>query len=265
LEPAAYMPILISMLLINTKYAGTSVNDLPLMYVDSLLPNSRRLPTPNQTALIVPASDSIMLRHDDFEIPFSSEDILQGTPQERFEWQNGRPHYETGTFRRKDEKSDFYDKYDDTQLFIDLYGGGFELDKSKILEANRHIKYLTSTEIEEKKLTPNAEFISTKNGMELIAYRESRIQLAEYIYDRMAEEFIAFGGINAVKKWWGESLLANREKIYRMCLDTPAESSYRIDGGIKVSHQIQKTKNRPEFGWGEGYYPVYYLRLCLCV
>lgn len=254
LQPEAYMPILISMLLINAKYAGKNVNDLPLMYVDSLLPNSRRLPTPNQAALIVPTSGNIMLRHDDFEIPFTSEDILRGTPQESFEWQNGKPHYETGTFRRKGQKSDFYDAYDDTDLFIELYGDGFELDKSKILEANRHIKYLTSTEIEEKKLTPNAEFISTKNGMELIAYRESRIQLAEYIYDRMAEEFIAFGGINAVKKWWGESLLANREKIYRMCLDTPAESSYRIDGGIKVSHQIQKTKNRPEFGWGEGYY-----------
>lgn len=49
----------------------------------------------------------------------------------------------------------------------------------------------------EEKHNLNAEFVGSKGRMELEAYRNIREQLAEYIRDKMFEEYTAFAGTKA--------------------------------------------------------------------
>lgn len=183
LGPEAYFPIILAMIMLAKKYAGKTL-DSPIKYVDSLLPINAVSLAEGENALIVPENSLVADNHRSLKIAFDNDKILTGEYQKRFNYKdNEQVHYmEKGVYTESGQE------------FVDLYGGGFAYDPNKVLKANSHIKQI---EASEEKHNLNAEFIGSKGRMELEAYRNIREQLAEYIRDKMFEEYTAFAGTKA--------------------------------------------------------------------
>lgn len=248
LKPEAYMPLVIAMLMLNSKYTGYDTSTARLKYIDTLLPNSLALPTPGQAELMIPSASAIALAHKEFAIELTTEDVVTGSKAEEFDGKSrdkypDREWHEFGHFVNPNY-SDFYG-INDAEMFIRLYGEGFELDTSHLLEANHHLKRLTSAELAETKETPNVEFVGTKFKLDMICYWQGRKQLAEYIKDRIAEEYFAFGGPEKANEWWKNIVLARKEQILKMCVAKVEEKEGVIPECIKVKHQT-KAKGYPE-------------------
>lgn len=239
LAPKAYMPLVIAMLLLTNRYTDFDTSQLPIQFVDSLLPVNLALPTPGVQALTVPSNSAIALYHDQLEIGFTAEDVKLGKHNELL----GRPVKE-GAY------SEFYDyTVGDEDIFIELYGKDFQLDISSLLESNRHLKKLTSTELATTKELPNAEFVGTEERMRTIAYMNARTQLASHIRKNMLAAYHQFGGALAVRNWWRETLLQNKDRIYALCVERFHKGdSYKWsdakDENIPWIHMTGDTKDR---------------------
>lgn len=209
LDPDAYLPLVLGMVMLSSKFSGRDLFEYPLKFTDSLLSINVALPVPGETALSIPENSAIAVAHRNLEINLSSESVLAGTRGKQFDYQENRQKsgLETGVFPEKEN------------LFVKLYGEGFELDVSKLLEANPQLKRLTSAEIAVRDEAPNVEFVGTRDRMEMIAYMNARKQLAEYIRDKMFEEYQQFGGVAAVRQWWENALKASKDKVFRMCCE----------------------------------------------
>ena len=255
MEPAAYTPLIVSMMLINSKYTGFDISTERVKYIDTLLPQSLALPTPGVNALVIPSNSEIALTHREYAIELTSDDILNGTKSKKFDSYSNRDdekysYDEYGTFPTGREE--YMGDKSDADLFIQLYGAGFELDCTHILESNYHLKRLTSSGLEATEETANVEFVGTKRRLDLIAYQQGRKQLAEYLKDQIAKEFYDFGAIQGMRTWWMDSLLANKEKVIDWCIKCFAESN-DLPKGVRVKHQIQ-SRGRPELEIGESWY-----------
>ena len=249
LHPKAYMPLIIAMLMLNAKYTGFDLSGERLKYIDSLLPNSLALPTPGAKELMVPSGSAIALQHKEFSIQLTTADVVDGTHGAEFDWRNREKHpeYSHDEFGHFDTSvaTEYFSFKNDSQLFVSLYSDGFELDTNRLLEANQHLKRLTSSELATTELTPHVEFVGSKRKMDLVAYQQGRAQLAEYIKDRIAEEYFAFGGPEAVDKWWEETVLANKETILKWCIAKSTEQEGVIPQGVRVNFQ-ENSKGRIE-------------------
>lgn len=204
LTPDAYFPLILGMVMLTQKYAGCTLDDLPLKYTDSLLPVNILSPATEEMALTVPTGSQLALTHKELVLDFTPENVLDGSLAARFDSASNRTHHytETGTFKNYN------------QLLVDLYGKGFTFDASTLLEANQHLKLTDGSQKED--LTPNSEFVGTQIRMEMQAYINVRQALAEYMRDRIYEEYMTFGGIGAVKAWWRKKLDEHRETIYQL-------------------------------------------------
>ena len=208
LEAKAYMPLLLAMILLNTKYANTDTAEMQIKYVDSLLAVNVEHPAVGSTALIIPDKSAVAAVNRNLDVAFSAESIMSAKPAVRFDHRtagNDAHYTEKGVFPQEEN------------IFIKLYGNGFTVDTTSLLEANTHLKRLTAGAGEDQ--TPNAEFVGTERRMAMVAYKRAREQLAEYIRDRMYEEYTSFGGKDAVKSWWNTSVQANKEKLFAMCAE----------------------------------------------
>ena len=65
---------------------------------------------------------------------------------------------------------------------------------------------------------PNSEFVGDQARMELQAYYAVRKELAEYMRDRIHEEYVAYGGVETIKEWWRAVLKKNAETIDRLAI-----------------------------------------------
>lgn len=211
LKPQAYLPLVIAMALLRNRYENFDVADMPLQFVDSLLPVNLALPLPGTEALAVRDTSMIARVNRELRLDFTTEDIMNGSFNDLL----GRPKtvydpiYEPHLNYKPGEEN----------IFIQVYGDGFELDPSKLMESNRHLKAMTSAELATTKLTPNAEFVGSAERMKQIAYKNGRQQLAEYIRDKMFQEYTAIGGSPVIQVWWEKALLDARDKVLAMCVE----------------------------------------------
>ena len=104
-------------------------------------------------------------------------------------------------------------------LFADLYGEGFILYKHKI---NATGITLSDGDVSFE----HSEVIGTKDYLEMNAWMDARSQLRDYIVDKIAQEYIAFGGLSAIKTWWKEACYKNIAHILSICLN-----KYTSDSG----------------------------------
>ena len=115
---------------------------------------------------------------------------------------------------------------EEQNLFDKLYGDGFVFDPAKVLVTDPHLRdvkvneeyALSDPRRYEDSLVPHAEFITSKARFDLIAYREGRKQLAEYIRAQMRKELVDFGGAAGIIAWWKKAILENRDKIMDLCI-----------------------------------------------
>lgn len=205
LSPEAYMPLIIAMVMLVARYTGLSGNSLGLKQTltDSMLECNLREPLPGkEQALVVPEYSAIVAAHEQAQVEMSAEDIKSPSFGKKFASRTpGKTYKETGAFGGTE----------DAELFISLYGDGFKLDTSSLLKANQgsHIQLPGDA-------SPDAEFVGSKDRLEMLAYARGREQLAEYIRGQMFFEYQSFGGKAAVMEWYNNALLAHKEEIMQM-------------------------------------------------
>ena len=224
LNPEVYIPLIFAMVLLNTKYQGTDTSQMPLKYVDSLLNVNLTLPKLGIEALAIPENSAIAAVNRSLELQIDTESIMNGEYAKRFSDKN-RHYSERGSFPTE------------SNIFVELYGEGFKIDTQHLLEANKHLKCLPESTEVTKDMTPNAEFVGTQARMEVVAYSDVRIQLAEYIRDKMLEEYLAFGGKTSVTEWYDNLLQANKDHIISLCV----QKYNAVEKGIE--------KIVPDFEW----------------
>jgi len=209
LGAATYLPLLISMVLLSNKYGDYSTANLPIVYVDSLLPVNLALPAPGMKALAILSNSLVAKTHAALTLPFGEADIKKGTRLDLLGKKN----------LNREFAEDFYGyQMDEENIFIHLYADDFQPDMAHLLESNRHIKQLTSAELATTEECANPEFVGTEERMATLAYLQGRQQLADHIRKRMFDEYIAFGGKPAVVKWWDTTVIENKARILEMCL-----------------------------------------------
>ncbi len=206
LEPEAYMPIILAMVMIANKYAEADISKMPVMLVDSLFQRNIETALPESKALVVPSDSALAAVSRNYVPEMTTEDIL-GTDMAKKLTDPSRPYYERGSFETTEN------------IFVKLYGKGFELDISKLLVSDPHLKMLTAEERQANPdLIPNAEFIGSADRMEVIAYMQGRQQLAEYIRKQMFQEYIGAGGAEGIEKWWRNALQERKNEIFSLCI-----------------------------------------------
>lgn len=205
LTAPVYMPLIIAMVMIASRYTGMKADDLgvKVMLTDALLScNVNENADDDQYALVVPENSAIALAHEQAKINMTSEDIMGIAYGEQLSHAKGRDREETGSFHVTE----------DAELFISLYGEGFSLDADALLKSNQHHLALSSG----KDDIPDAEFIGSKERFEMLAYARGREQLTAYIREQMFKEFNAFGGRDAVVNWFNSSLSERKDAIFQM-------------------------------------------------
>ena len=80
----AYMPLILAMVMLNQKYAGRVLDDLPLVYVDSLMPVNLEQIESGSQALMIPSDSAIALSHREFQLDFTPEKVLDGLLADRY-------------------------------------------------------------------------------------------------------------------------------------------------------------------------------------
>ena len=242
LGPDAYLPLLLAMACISNKYTGEDLSGKKTLMIDTMLTWNLISPSPAQTALIVPTDSAIATRNAEYTIPFDSDGIRDWTYGKEHHWGNVSQEirlegFPTGIFS------------DEQNLFDKLYGDGFVLDPSRVLVTDPHLRNDKEDVVEDAlashtKLVPHAEFITTKEYLDLIAYQQGRKQLAEHIRNKMVEELIAFGGADAIDEWFANALQKNRDKILDFCVD---KYKYLKNGGTVNVTEFGWTSNDPDF------------------
>lgn len=234
LQANAYMPILIAMMLLARRYSGISMADHPQMYVDALLPMNLTLESPSETTLMDLQGSNLVATGKAFSFPMTAQGILSADYAADLRHSpnvKGR-HHEYGVFDSEEN------------IFVKLYGEGFEYDPTKVLVANQHIeahrKALPATALATNDPAPHPEFVGTERGMKIIAYMQAREQLAEHIRERIFEEFKNFGGTEAVQNWWKNQLEASKKKVFSMCAD-----SYRSYMEQNTRYSADQLKEEP--------------------
>jgi len=227
LDIEVFMPIVISMLLIVLKYSNKEI-ELPLQYLDSFLPENRLKIESHE--LMVIGESSLVAAHNNVNIYFDNSKILSGDYAEEFDFRDKRNenYKETGYFTN------------DNQLMVELWGDGFVFNPTTIFQSNN------VTCLMDKENEPYIpEFIGTEKRLRLQVYKEARMQLADYINDRIYEAWVECGKTEAIEKWYKQSLLTNKKVIYRMLMEYEEDIARgdklelhdgcrRVDGSINI-------------------------------
>lgn len=210
LGPDGYLPLIIAIMLLNNKYNDMDL-DIPVKYVDSLMPVNLPKLNENVTALIPVNGNSLTLSHKTFKASFTSEDVRTASIAHKFDYRRAKgAHYkETGGFS-------------DNGVLANMCGAGFEVNVDELLRSSTHISGLLGDgdPIHEN----NPEFVGTQKRMEMQAYMNGRSKLAEYIRDKIFEEFQACGGSKFIRNWVDNCIKSNQSKI----VDKMIEKCWRL-------------------------------------
>lgn len=203
-----FMPIIIAMLLLVFKFSNKEL-DLPMKHIDSFLPaNIEKI---ENHALMPIGKSELAVKQAEINISYSNEEIISGTPAEEFT--NKDNHWdERGVFENKN------------QYMIDLWGEGFVYDPSNLFQKS-NVTYLIDKEKEEnkdKELSYIPEFIGTEKKMRMQVYTDARKQLADYMRQKIYEEWDRFGRTKAVEEWYTKALVENKDYLLRLMYETYA-------------------------------------------
>lgn len=201
-----YLPLIIAMIMINNQYMGEEL-DIDVKYVDSLLPvNIKQISKTNNKIMIVNDNSKLLQNHTTVDLSFDLKAILNGDYSKEFDYSNNKNknYKETGVFRNSN------------QIFVDLWGDGFEYSSSKLYETNSILR-IGNSNLEVKDINP--EFVGSKDRIRLQGYYQIRKQLADYIRDKIHDEWVAFGKTPAIVQWYRETINKNMHKIEKLILD----------------------------------------------
>lgn len=189
----AYLPLLIAMMLSAAWMKDNALDKYRQVYVDSFLTVNMPLLQKDKTALAVIEKNELVSLTNSIDLSFDYDKIMSGEALSEF------------SNRRGPEGELSYVEADNhNQLFVDLYGSGFEIQPD-ILSTQK----LLSDGKEE--YVP--EMVGSKYRLREQAYYEIRKQLAKYIKEKIYEEYKAFGGMEAVNEWFTSTVMKNRDRL----------------------------------------------------
>ena len=180
-----YLPILLGMLFMTKKFVGKDLSEYDLYYTDALLKVNRERLTSDKAELMTIEKNALVKQADALDLSFDYAKLMNGEVLAEF----------NGVQELASENRG--------QIFVDMYGAGFEPKTSMNVGA-----YLLGTGADYV-----AEVVDTGVGMRAQACMDLRKQMADYIREKMFEEYQAFGGIEAVTKWFDALLQANVDKL----------------------------------------------------
>lgn len=189
LSPERCFTLVLSMILLNSKYTGKTFDNTPIKYVDSLIAlthKSKSKKYEDDASLSIPSNSAIITQSKEFSLDtlnFSAEKVLK--------WNSSN------------------------QLLINLYGDGFQIDYPKLFTI-RQTPLLKNASVKDES-SAACEFVGTQERIQSQLYINARKQLAEYLRNRMYDEYVSFGGHDAIVKWWENALQQNTSKIYNWC------------------------------------------------
>lgn len=208
LVPECYLPLTLGLVMLNNKYSYVDPSGMPLKLIDTLLPANLLL-AGKQDAALVPLQNSLVAKAaEEYRVPFSAVEVLTGSPATLYNRGEGQKknYNETGNFLT--EKN----------IFVSLYGEGFELDTSELLVQGQYKQLPASDVADPRTCESTVEFVGTKERLDMIAYYKARKQLAEYIRDKMYDEYISFGGVDAVQAWYDKAVENAKDRLIDLCV-----------------------------------------------
>lgn len=190
MDPKAYSPILISMIILRNKFADKIIDQEPV-YLTSLFHEDYKKEHPG-TELAVLESSAIALRHSEYRCGIDPNKVVS------------------------DEYNKKFDIRTPGGFWTSLYGEGFKPDFTGLLSTARPYKQLEQWEIdngkEQPKQTFHAEFVGTQKQMDMEVYRKIRIQLANYIKKQMEQE-LELWNISNLYGYVNERLKKSKDKF----------------------------------------------------
>lgn len=198
MEEDAFLPLLIAMILLSRKFPKINKDEYEIVYIDSLLKVNMPLLTEDKNELMVIEKNEIVQSHQKVNLEFDYDKIMDGSALDEFAYQDG------------EYRGNYISAANTGQIFVDLYGDGFKIQPT-ILS--------TTKMIGTGKYEYIPEFVGTEKRFRVGAYIDIRTQLADYIRQKMFEEYKAFGGINAVIDWYKKLVNNNIDKIKRLAVE----------------------------------------------
>ena len=217
LPASEHMPLLLTMIIFARKYAGVSTNAMPLIITDSLLPHNLSLKEGDSTALAMVQTSAIAKVTSEYHPIWKTEDILRG---EEYSEKLGHAY--------------------DSQLFVELYGQGFVLNDSALLARADN---------------KACEFAADQQTMNLLAYQQGRQQLADYIREKMYQEYLAAGGVDNVRAWYADAITQRKHRLFAYCLEKWDAVEHGQNGGLSFLSikQAVAGKGNVEYGYSRAY------------
>lgn len=201
METDALISLAVSMMLLSNRIRNINVSEYKPVYIDSLLKNNMHLLGNGKHELAVIEKNEIVQRTNAINLAFNYDMIMSGEALSEFT-----------------ERDACVDSKNKGQIFVDLYGNGFVFD-ADLLSTQKLLGEMPTHDLYGKiKNRYIPEFIGSEGRLRAQAYCEIRKQLAGYIREKMYEEYISFGKMPAVDKWFTELLDANTEKIKRLAV-----------------------------------------------
>lgn len=198
---AGFMPILIAMLLIIMKYEDKEI-DLPIHYIDSLIPQNRDK-LQNKMELIKVNETSLLLGHNKLNLTLDNAKILSGEYIDEFSPKDTSKttYKERGSFSNNN------------QIMVDLWADGFKYNKNSLF-----------TKCNLDCIGDNCdnyipEFIGTEQRLRLQVYVDARKQLADYINNKIYNAWVEYGKTEAIKKWYLDAIFNNKKYILKKCME----------------------------------------------
>lgn len=201
LAPESYIPLLLAMVLLAKSAESLDMSSQPMYLSELLLPQNKDSRSEVTQALMLKSSSAICKRAEEFVPPFDAENILSG--------EFDVPAGENPIWRNEAVESN------DIELFIALYGANFKLDKDALLASSSGRKALSSN----GKDTISAEYVADENRMAAVAFMQGREQLKKHVEDQMYQEFVRFGGNEAIDAWWKDSVQSAKDRLFAMCAE----------------------------------------------
>lgn len=234
-----YLPILLAMIFLANRFQNKTVDNIPLVYVDSLLKVNIPSLTSGSAELAVIQNNQIVVNHQNLNLDFDVKKVLDGSALQEFRGK-GLSHDET------------FNSGNYNQFLVDLYGEGFTFNPDD-LYVTPNVKMLNG----EVSSYP-VEYVGSERRQRAQGYYIVRKQLADYIRKNIQKEYENFGGIKKVKEWYTNLIKKYKYNIEELILreydaiqngDKTALLTGWRTSDTNISTDVYYMDGHRDFGW----------------
>ena len=212
-----FLPLVIAMILILQLLIKLNKDDYDIKYVDSLFKINIPLLSTDKNELMVIENNNIVKYNNSINLEFDYNKIMDGSALDEFDFDTNR-------------RGDYVAADNHNQIFVDLYGEGFKIQPT-VLSTQKLIGTGNYSYV--------PEFVGSEHRMRVQAFVDIRKQLADYIKNKIYEEYTTFGGITAVRDWFSKLVNDNLDMLKKLAVEhyiaTRTGKAHNYTGGWQPS------------------------------